>query len=358
MTMYVSNNVNDSCKYKYKNALVIGAGAFGTSIGSVLSNNFERVIFSVYTQDIYDDIKKGRNEAFLPGKILPKNLYPALTWTEINDLLNGEKFDLIVFALPTTVITGFLFEHFDDLIKLIKDRDDLPILSLAKGIDPVTLELPDDLFFNFFPDLVDQFVFLSGPSFASEIMDGQITLVSIAGRSKKMLEKCASMLETHYFKSLPNYDVKGVLLGGALKNILAIAGGIIQGLGFNDNTRAAMITRGIVEMLRFGQVFNARSETFYGLSGMGDLILTTTGEMSRNKRFGLELAKGRSPQEIINESRQVIEGYKTCKAAYALSEKYEIRARIFNGVYAVLYQNQKPQDVIKEMMSAPTKFEF
>ena len=166
------------------------------------------------------------------------------------------------------------------------------------------------------------------------------------------------MLEAPYFKAMMSYDIKGALLGGALKNILAIAGGVIEGLGYNHNTRAAMITRGIAEMLRFGLVFNARPETFYGLSGMGDLILTTTGDLSRNKSFGLELAKGRKPQEILESQRTVVEGFKTAKAAYLLAQKYDIRARIFNGVYCVLYENTDPKDVICEMMKVPTRFEL
>ena len=133
---------------------------------------------------------------------------------------------------------------------------------------------------------------------------------------------------------------------------------MIEGLGYNDNTRAAMITRGIAEMLRFGVIFNARPETFYGLSGMGDLILTTTGELSRNKKFGLQIAKGHSVDEALKIVGHVVEGYKTTLAAYRLSEKYEIRARIFNGAHDVLFLGKRPQDVILELMNSPTRFEL
>jgi glycerol-3-phosphate dehydrogenase (NAD(P)+) len=166
------------------------------------------------------------------------------------------------------------------------------------------------------------------------------------------------MLNNDYFKVFLSYDVKGVLLGGALKNVLAIAGGIGEGLGFNHNTRAAMITRGIHEMLRFGKVFNARPETFYGLSGMGDLILTTTGDLSRNRAFGIEIAKGRKAQDIIKSQRYVVEGYKTTLAAFRLSERYDIRSRIFNGLYQVLYKDVSPKDLIDQMMSLPARFEI
>jgi glycerol-3-phosphate dehydrogenase (NAD(P)+) len=148
-----------------------------------------------------------------------------------------------------------------------------------------------------------------------------------------------------------------VLLGGALKNVLAIAGGIIEGLGFNHNTRAAMITRGIAEMLRFGIVYNARPETFYGLSGMGDLILTTTGELSRNKTFGFDIAKGKSPEEIIKSQRTVVEGYKTTKAAFLVAQKYDIRATIFTACYDVLYKNMSTQEVIRRLMKNRPTFE-
>ncbi|MFZ4712083.1 MAG: NAD(P)H-dependent glycerol-3-phosphate dehydrogenase [Bacteriovoracaceae bacterium] len=340
---------------KYGTALVIGAGAFGTSLASVLSNNFDKVIVKVRSQDIYEALKKGENSIYLPGRKLSSKIVPALTWDEVSKLKSG-KVEIIVSGLPTAGIRQFCSENKKEIENLLKG--DIPFVSLSKGIDPDTLELPDDLFFDVFKEFKDQFSFLSGPSFAQEILDEQITIVSLAGRSHRHLVAVGEMLQTDFFKVFQSYDVKGVLLGGALKNILAIAGGIIEGLGYNHNTRAAMITRGIVEMLRFGQVYNARPETFYGLSGMGDLILTTTGELSRNKSFGIEIAKGRKPQDIIAQQRTVVEGYKTTKAAFLLSEKYEIRARIFQGLYHVLYENASPNEVIKELMKSPSKFEI
>jgi glycerol-3-phosphate dehydrogenase (NAD(P)+) len=165
------------------------------------------------------------------------------------------------------------------------------------------------------------------------------------------------MLGTDFFKAIPTTDVAGVLLGGSLKNVIAIAGGIMEGLGYNHNTRAALITRGIVEMLRFGVVLGARPETFYGPSGMGDLILTTTGELSRNKSFGLEISKGKKPEEIIASSKSVVEGYRTTKAAFLLAQKMNIRARIFSGLYHVLYQGADPKAVVGELMQLPPKFD-
>lgn len=339
---------------KRKIALVIGAGAFGTAVAQALSLNFEKVILKVRSKDVYEAIKKGENSVYLPGLKLAPNLDAALSWQEV-DAHNADDIELIVSALPTAGIAEYFKENRERFESYLNKQ--IPVVSLSKGIDSETLEMPDDLFYDAFPKHKDLICFLSGPSFAHEIMQEQITLVTIAGRSKKVLEEVINMVYTPYFKAFASYDVKGVLLGGALKNILAIAGGVIEGLGYNHNTRAAMITRGIAEMLRFGAVFNARPETFYGLSGMGDLILTTTGDLSRNKSFGLEIAKGRKPEDIIRSQRTVVEGYKTAKAVHLISQRDEIRAPIFEGVYQVLYENQPPKDVIMKLMASPSRFE-
>lgn len=340
---------------KFNRALVVGAGAFGTSIASALANNFNEVYMKVRSDDVYQSLQEGKNEVYLPGHQLADNIYGEKDWEAIDEKA-GDEFDLIVSGLPTAGIKDFFTTHHERFVKYLNGKT--PFVSLSKGIDPVTLELSDDLFFDLFPKQKDMFTFLSGPSFAKEIMEEQITLVTVAGRSRKVLVQISEMFDCAYFKVFPSYDVKGVLLGGALKNVIAIAGGVIEGLGFNHNTRAAMITRGIAEMLRFGRVYNARPETFYGLSGMGDLILTTTGGLSRNKTFGLEIAKGRKPQEILDSQRTVVEGFKTSQAAHLVCEKYDISARIFTAVYEVLHNNRDPKEVISKLMKVPAKFEL
>lgn len=339
---------------KFKTALVLAGGAFGTSIAFVLSQNFQKVIVMVRSTDIYDEINRGENTTYLPGQKLPDTIKAALSWDEVKSLTEGDV-DLIVSGLPMSAIEDFCSRNESEL-KHYLDHG-IPLVSLAKGIDHETLKLPDELFKTHFENYRSQLMYLSGPSFAKEIVDKQITIVSLAGEDKEKLLLTCEMLGTEFFKALPTTDVKGVLLGGALKNVIAIAGGIMEGLGYNHNTRAALITRGIVEMLRFGTVFGAKPETFYGPSGMGDLILTTTGELSRNKSFGIEIAKGRKAEEIIASSKSVVEGYKTTKAAYFLAQKMGIRARIFTGLYDVLYNNHDPKDVAREMMVLPPKFE-
>lgn len=335
----------------FDTAIVIGAGAFGTSIASVLSENFQHVYLKVRSQDIYDSLKTGENSIYLPGQRLPENIKPALTWEELDHATKGRKIQILVNGLPTSAIHPFFSESKDRFLKYFEQR--IPLVSLSKGIDPDSLELPDDLFGHYFSEYSEYLTYLSGPSFAQEIVDKQVTIVSLAGKSPQVLFETCSMLQTNYFKAMPTYDIKGVLLGGALKNILAIAGGMLEGLGYNHNTRAAMITRGITEMLRFGKVMNARPETFYSFSGMGDLILTTTSELSRNKTFGMKLASGGNPLEIIQSQRSVVEGYKTTLAAHKLAQKYHIKTLLFDGIYQVLYKGVKPSEVIKKLMRLP-----
>lgn len=339
---------------KYKTALVLAGGAFGTSVGFVLTQNFDKVIIKVRSQEIYDEINRGENTTYLPGQKLPPQLKAALTWDEVRKLQQGD-IELVVSGLPMSAIDDFCTSNLKELTTLL-DRG-IPLVSLAKGIDHETLKLPDEIFNTHFDKYRKQLMYLSGPSFAKEILAKQITIVSIAGEDKNNLLNVCDMLGTPFFKAMPTTDVKGVLLGGSLKNVIAIGGGIMEGLGYNHNTRAALITRGIAEMLRFGTYFGARPETFYGPSGMGDLILTTTGELSRNKSFGIEIAKGRKPEEIIRSTKSVVEGYKTAKAAHLLAVNKHISARIFSGIYQVLYQEHDPKEVVQALMMLPPKFE-
>lgn len=339
---------------KFNTALVLGGGAFGTSIAFVLAQNFKKVIIKVRSPENQAEINRGENATYLPGQKISSSIKAALTWEEADALADGPV-DIIVSGLPMSAIEDFCLRNYEELRTHLERG--VPLVNLAKGIDPETLKLPDELFKTHFEEFRSQLMYLSGPSFAKEILDKQITLVSLAGEDREGLLRACEMLQTEFFKAIPTMDVKGVLLGGALKNVIAIAGGIMEGLGYNHNTRAALITRGIVEMLRFGVVFGAKAETFYGPSGMGDLILTTTGELSRNKSFGIEIAKGRKAQDIIKSSKSVVEGYKTTKAAFFLSQEKNIRARIFSGLYHVLYEGADPKEVTQMLMLLPPKFE-
>ena len=335
---------------KNRIALVVGAGAFGTAIASVLSLRFQKVILKVRSRDVYQTIKNhSQNSVYLPDLPIPSNVFPILEWEEL--LLENEKqIDLLVSGLPTSGIRPFYSDNRERFLSWFER--DIPFVSLSKGIHSETLEMADDFFFDLFPKHRQLFTFLSGPSFAREIMQKQITLVTLAGHSLECVYRVKGMLETFFFKCISSDDVKGVLLGGALKNVIAIAGGIIEGLGYNHNTRAALITRAIAEMLKFGSIYNAHAETFYGPSGMGDLILSTSGGISRNRQFGLAVAEGQSPKEFIEKKRIVVEGYKTAYASHIMGKRHGISAPIFEGVYQVLYQNLKPEQAINQIMQS------
>ena len=341
----------------YKHALVIGGGAFGTSIANVLANNFEKVILKVRKENIRDQILKHReNREYLPGNTLAPNLHPALTWQEVEKHVRG-SLNLMVSGLPIASLIDFYTSNRKYLTGYLKQKT--PLVSLSKGIalGEKGIKFSDDIFFKIWPEYRHLFTFLSGPSFAGEIMQRQITLVTLAGESRQQLARVSSMFETGYFKVLGSDDIKGVLLGGALKNVIAIAGGIIEGLGYSTNTRAAMITRGIAEMLRFAPLYGAKPDTFYGLSGMGDLILTTTGGLSRNKRYGLELAMGGDPFNTLLKQKGVVEGYQTAQAANIISQEHGIQTHIFKGIYRVIFNEEDPRKVIEELMSLPFGFE-
>ncbi|MFW5887175.1 MAG: hypothetical protein ACOCUH_00070, partial [Bacteriovoracia bacterium] len=209
---------------KFSQALVIGAGTFGTSMATVLAEKFSKVVLKVRSSDVYLSIKeKNQNTVYLPGRDLPSNIIPILDWNEFPDLKEYGQLQLLVIGLPSGAIRQYCQDNFEILNDIINTG--IPILSLSKGMDEHSLEFPDDMLFHYFGKHRDQFCFLSGPSFAKEIVEKQITLVSIAGRSRPTLLEVASMLQTEYFKAFLSYDIRGVLLGGALKNVLAIAGG-------------------------------------------------------------------------------------------------------------------------------------
>ena len=338
----------------YQRVLVIGGGAFGTSIANVLANNFEHVILQVRRQEVKGKIlRKRENTDYLPGHTLAPNLIPVLGWDEIDN----QPLDLIVSGLPMKSLLTFFCENQHRLSVYLKQKT--PLVSLSKGVvlNDKKITLADDIFFQLWPEYRHLFTFLSGPSFAGEIMQRQITLVTLAGESRQQLVRISPMFETEYFKVLGSEDIKGVLLGGALKNVIAIAGGIIEGLGYSTNTRAAMITRGIAEMLKFAPFYDAKEETFYGLSGMGDLILTTSGGLSRNKRYGLALASGEDPNSARSHQGGVVEGYETTRAVNFMSQANGIQTHIFNGVYRVIFEGENPRKVIEELMALPFRFE-
>ena len=330
----------------HKTSLVVGAGAFGTSLASVLTDNFAKVIIQTRSRDLYQNLKQRENSKYLPGISLPDQLVPMLSW---EDRQHGilDDVELLVMAIPVAALAEYIEQNLKELRHLLQKG--IPMVCLSKGIDSETLYLPDEIFSHHLGEFQRQFCFLSGPGFAREILQRQATMVAVAGSDSSVLDRVTSMFTTDFFKVVKSCDIKGVLLGGALKNTIAIVSGIVEGMGYSSNTRAALMTIAIKDMLRVGSFYQVHPETFYGLSGIGDLLLTITGGMSRNKKFGLELAKGKKPGEIISSLNVTVEGYRTTKSVYLLCEKHGIECPIFKTIYRVLYEELSVEEIFPQI---------
>lgn len=327
---------------------VLGSGSFGTALGNVLADKNYEVYLYARRREIVDSINlKKENVEYLPNITLSKNLFAT---NNIEECL--ENTALIILAIPTQNLTQFIKENY----KFFKDN--IPIVSVSKGIENHTLRLVSEVLEEELPKEFHQnLCYLSGPSFAKEIVKRYPTVVSIASKNESMAQKVQEYFFTSYFRTYWNYDVIGVEVGGALKNVIAIACGISDGLQLGHNTRAAIITRGLAEITRLGVAKGANPITFLGLTGLGDLVLTCTGELSRNRTVGIQLGQGKNLEEILTSLHQVAEGVTTTKSAYELSKKLNIEMPITEAVYKILYNNTKPQEVVKELMQRKLKKE-
>jgi glycerol-3-phosphate dehydrogenase (NAD(P)+) len=309
-------------------ATVIGGGAWGTAFAMQLAHKDRKVVLWVYEPELCRTMDETReNAVYLPGFTLSENI------TVTNDLEYAlGASDAIVVATPSFALRPTL----TSVSSQLKNKT---ILTLTKGLDTETLrtmsQIVDEIVSNPWPSAV-----LSGPSFAAEVAKGLFTSVVVASPDRELSCYFQEMCHGDRFRVYTSEDVKGVELGGALKNVMAIGAGVIQGLGMGHNTLAAYITRALAEMKRLGKKMGARETTFMGLSGVGDLILTCTGPLSRNRTFGLELAKGRSPQELIQSQKMVVEGYYTVAAAYKLSKSRNIEMPLTEEIYRVIYEGK------------------
>jgi glycerol-3-phosphate dehydrogenase (NAD(P)+) len=232
------------------------------------------------------------------------------------------------------------------------------IVSATKGIENESLETMGEIWREIMPESVAwDYAALSGPSFAREVARHVPTAVAVASTNKDVAVEVQRLLATPYFRVYSSTDVIGVELGGALKNIIALAAGIIDGLGLGHNTRAALITRGLAEMSRLGTTMGANPLTFLGLSGAGDLILTCTGELSRNRTVGFELGKGKRLEDILAEMRMVAEGVKTTRSVYHLARRHGVELPICEEMYHILYEGRSPREAVASLMQRDLKHE-
>jgi glycerol-3-phosphate dehydrogenase (NAD(P)+) len=328
---------------------VIGAGAWGTALGNLLAEKGYEVDLWVREQEVYDQIKnKQINETFLPGIALTPSLNPVRTFEEA---LVDKNIALIV--VPSHVFRNVLSDMRPHL------PEGISMITATKGIENHSLKIMSQVAEDVLPrEYAEHFSCLAGPSFAKEVARRLPAAVTIACRDLNHAEALQKIFSADYFRVYTSDDLVGIQLCGALKNVIAIAAGASDGLGFGLNTRAALITRGLAEITRLGVAMGANPLTFAGLSGMGDLILTCTGDLSRNRTVGLKIAQGMSLQDITAGVDTVAEGIKTALSAYELANKMGVDMPITNQVYEVLYKGKDPNQAVREHMARALKSEL
>lgn len=326
---------------------VLGAGSWGTALANLLAHAGHTVSIWALEPEVVEEMRGGENRRYLPD--VP--LHPALTASGDPAEVLGEA-EFIVSAVPAQFVGGVL--------EGVRDRvpDDALIVSASKGIEIHSLRTMDQLFLDVLgPGVGPRFTALSGPSFAAEVATGSPTAVVVAARSQDARESVQRLFQTDVFRVYTSSDLVGVELSGALKNVVAVAAGVVDGLGFGHNTLAALITRGLAEIMRLGVAMGANPVTFSGLAGMGDLVLTCTGGLSRNRTVGYRLGQGESLDEILAGMTAVAEGVRTAEAVRELAGRYEVEMPIADEVYRVLFENRRPVDAVRALMLRDPKAE-
>ncbi len=327
---------------------VIGAGAWGTALAHLLATKGMSIRLWAYEPEVVESIQAEReNSWYLPNVVLPNSIQAM---NSLSDCIQDT--DLIVLAVPSHTMADMVQKLRPFLKKL------LPITIATKGIEEDTLRLMSQVVESHLPEKWHScLTVLSGPSFAAEVCRWKPTTILLAGQDFNLVSRLQQVFLTPQFRVYAGRDMIGAQLGGALKNVMAIAAGIVDGLGLGANARAALITRGLAEMIRLGKAMGADTSTFYGLSGLGDLVLTSTGTLSRNYQVGLQLAQGIDRPTQTASTRTVAEGITTSRAALALALKYRIEMPIVQGVHGVLFEDHNPRHIVSDLMSRTAKSE-
>ncbi len=323
---------------------VIGSGGWGTAISALLCRSGHNVTLWSWKQEESDAIKLHKeNREFLPGIQLPD----GITFTA--DLEKAAKAELIVLATPS----GALPKTVEGLSAFLAHG--IPIVNLTKGLSADTNERFSEVISRLCPQ--NPVVALTGPSHAEEVGRQIPTTVVAASVHAEAAEKVQDAFMSPHFRVYTTQDIIGAELGGALKNVIALCAGIMDGLGFGDNTKAALMTRGLAEMTRLGVAMGANPATFAGLSGIGDLIVTCTSMHSRNRRAGILIGKGKSVQDALDEVHTVVEGVYAAESAYKLAQKHGVEMPIVAAAYRVLFENASPRDEVLTLMQREKKKE-
>jgi len=328
---------------------VVGGGSWGTALANLLAVKGYVVDWWLFEPELCRLIQEKReNTFFLPGITLPENLRPN------NDLdaVVREK-DVVLIVVPSHVMRA-VTRGMDG--KLIRDAI---VVSASKGIENDTLLTMSGVLRETLGDLgPERLAVLSGPSFAIEVARGVPTVVTVASKDLACAQKVQQVFATPSFRVYTNDDIVGVELGGAVKNVIAIAAGMVDGLGLGLNTRAALITRGLAEISRLGRAMGANPRTMGGSAGLGDLVLTCTGDLSRNHTVGKKIGQGMKLDEVLTEMRMVAEGVKTARSVYNLSLRLNVEMPISHAVYHILYSGLSPKEAVYQLMTRDLKNEL
>lgn len=331
-----------------KKVVILGAGSWGTALAFTLAKNGHEVVLWEHQAEIAEQLEREReNKRLLPGILFPENI--RIT-SETENLLEGVKY--LVFSIPSQALRSVV-ERFSAQL-----REDMILVNTAKGIEiqsgmRLSEVMKDEILGKYHKNIV----ILSGPTHAEEVAREIPTTIVAAGEEEKAKE-IQELFNNANFRVYIHEDLIGVEIGGAVKNCLAIAAGILDGLGYGDNTKAALITRGVMEMARYGKEYGAKEQTFSGLTGVGDLIVTAMSQHSRNRHVGEALGRGESLEEILSKMNMVAEGVPTVKAIYEKKKEKEISMPIVEAVYRVLYENMSAKEMMHELMSRSLKKEF
>jgi glycerol-3-phosphate dehydrogenase (NAD(P)+) len=329
---------------------IIGGGSWGTALAIALgrSRRAHGLALWVYEADICESLRTRRvNEVFLPGFEVPREVEVT------NDLAEAVAGANIVLGVMPSAHARAMYARMVSHVGA-----ETIFVSATKGLDHEhLLRMTEVIQQAFSPKFAPRVAALSGPSFAREVARGDPTAVAVASADHEVSRAVQEEFSGPTFRLYANEDVVGVELGGAVKNVIAIAAGVCDGLGFGHNTIAALITRGLAEMTRLGVALGGRRETLAGLAGMGDLVLTCTGGLSRNRTVGVELGKGRRLEEIVGSMRMVAEGVSTTAATVQLARRAAVEMPITEQMHAVLYEGRPPREAIRELMERPLKQE-
>ena len=324
---------------------VVGAGAWGTALSDLLARNGHDVRLWAYEPDVVESVNgKHENVRFLRGHPLSPSIRAV---GDIAEAVEGS--DLVTLAAPSHVLRMIVRSAAKSLPRKA------PLIVATKGIEKQTLALMTEVAEQEVPGAT--VIALSGPSFATEVVSGQPTAVVVASSSDDAAEIAQRAFSSPYFRTYTHTDVIGVELGGALKNVMAVATGIAEGLGLGFNARAALVTRGLAEMTRLGAALGAEQSTFAGLAGLGDLVLTCTGSLSRNRAVGVEVGKGRKLDDVLRDRETVAEGVVTAQSARELAAREGVEMPIVDTVNRVLFEGQSPRSAIAALMTRELRAE-